>query len=209
MAAPRFSAVIRQFSSSASRQKLVTAPIQIFGVEGRYAHALYSAASKEKQLDNVEKDFKSLQDLLKSSKPLEDYLLNPTLPKPEKAATITSILNANKCSKVTINFFTALTENGRLKKMKAVMNAYNRIMSAHRGEVQCVVTTAKELDAKNMKELEGALKGFLKQGETLHLTTQVDPSIIGGMVVNIGDKYVDMSTATKIKNYSNLIKQAI
>ena len=38
---------------------------------------------------------------------------------------------------------------------------------------------------------------------------QVDPSLIGGMVVSIGDKYVDMSMATKIKNYTNLIKQAI
>ena len=38
---------------------------------------------------------------------------------------------------------------------------------------------------------------------------QVDPSLIGGMVVSIGDKYVDMSMATKIKNYTNLIKQAV
>ena len=38
---------------------------------------------------------------------------------------------------------------------------------------------------------------------------QVDPSIIGGMVVNIGDKYVDMSMTTKLNAYTNLIKQAI
>ena len=47
----------RMFSTSASAQaKLVKAPIQLFGVEGRYAHALYSAASKQKQLDSVEKE---------------------------------------------------------------------------------------------------------------------------------------------------------
>ena len=38
---------------------------------------------------------------------------------------------------------------------------------------------------------------------------QVDPAIVGGMVVNIGDKYVDMSMATKIKTYTNLISEAV
>ena len=38
---------------------------------------------------------------------------------------------------------------------------------------------------------------------------QVDPSIIGGMIVNIGDRFVDMSMSTKIKTYTNVIKQAV
>jgi len=38
---------------------------------------------------------------------------------------------------------------------------------------------------------------------------QVDPAILGGMVVTIGDKYVDMSTASKIKMYTNVIKEAV
>ena len=38
---------------------------------------------------------------------------------------------------------------------------------------------------------------------------QVDPTLIGGMIVNIGDRYVDMSMASKIKAYTNLIKEAV
>jgi F-type H+-transporting ATPase subunit O len=50
------------FSTTASAQaKLVKAPIQLFGMEGRYAHALYSAASKEKQLDTVEKELSKVK----------------------------------------------------------------------------------------------------------------------------------------------------
>jgi F-type H+-transporting ATPase subunit O len=45
----------------------------------------------------------------------------------------------------------------------------------------------------------------LKANETIQLTARVDPSLIGGMVVSIGDKYVDMSVATKVKRYTNLI----
>lgn len=58
-------------------------------------------------------------------------------------------------------------------------------------------------------ELEAALKSFLKQGQKLLLTVKVDPAIIGGLVVSIGDKYVDMSIASKIKKYSDVITAAV
>jgi len=105
--------------------------------------------------------------------------------------------------------FGALAENGRLNRLNSVVGAFDKMMSAHRGEIQCVVTTAKTLDQAQLGELKGALQGFLKKGEVLQLETKVDPSLIGGMVVTIGDKYVDMSMATKLKLYTNVIKQAV
>lgn len=50
---------------------------------------------------------------------------------------------------------------------------------------------------------------FLKGNETLQLTANVDPTLIGGMVVSIGDKYVDMSVASKVKKYTELISAAV
>merc|ERR1719209_1644250 len=76
-------------------------------------------------------------------------------------------------------------------------------------EVVCEVTTAKPIDAEMQTEIEGALKAFLKEGETIQLTTKVDASIIGGMIVVIGDKYADMSLKTKINKYTSLIQQAV
>ena len=58
-------------------------------------------------------------------------------------------------------------------------------------------------------EVTGALKAFLKEGESIQLTAKVDPSIIGGMIVVIGDKYADMSLKTKINKYTALIQQAV
>jgi F-type H+-transporting ATPase subunit O len=65
------------------------------------------------------------------------------------------------------------------------------------------------LDEATKKELQEALKGFLKSNETLLMTTSVDPNLLGGMVVSIGDKYVDMSIATKVKNMTTVISAAI
>lgn len=49
---------------------------------------------------------------------------------------------------------------------------------------------------------------FVKSNETIQLKETVDPTIIGGMVASIGDRYVDMSVASKIKKYKDLISAA-
>merc|ERR1712038_108949 len=210
MASYRIIPAVRHFSTtSAVRGKLVQAPIQLFGLEGRYAYALYSAASKEKKLDAVEAELKKFQGVFAKDANLREFMANPSVQKVEKKTVLDKVMTQSKASPVTANFFGAMAENGRLPKMNAIIGAFEKLMAAHRGEIICSVTTAKELDAKNKKDLTAALEAFLKKGETLKLNLDVDPSIIGGMIVNIGDRYVDMSMASKIKAYSALIKQEV
>ena len=209
MAASRFGILVRQFSSSAVRNGLIQPPIPVFGIEGRYATAFYSAAMKEKKIDAVEAELVSLKELIKKDKPFAEFLLNPTLSRIDKQDAMAAVAKKQKCSPLTTNLFATLAENGRLNKLESVLDSFQKIMSAHRGEVTCSVTTAKALNASSEKELRAALESFLKKGEKLFLELKVDPKLIGGMVVTIGDKYVDMSMATKINTYTNLIKQAV
>lgn len=64
------------------------------------------------------------------------------------------------------------------------------------------------LDAAMSKEVEAAIGGLLKSGEKSKISYKVDPSIIGGLVVSVGDKYVDMSIGSKLKKYEAMIKSA-
>ncbi|XP_042208033.1 ATP synthase subunit O, mitochondrial-like [Homarus americanus] len=209
MAAARFGILARTFSTSVAAKQLVQPPVQVFGLEGRYATALYSAASKEKALDAVDKDMKVFSGLLKTDLQLKEFLLNPLLSKELKQQALDSVMTKKKANALTANLFGALTENGRLSNVEGVIGAFETIMAAVRGEVLCEVTTAKPLDAIMKKELESSLKAFLQPGESLQLTLKVDPSIIGGMLVSVGDKYIDMSMATKINRYTGLLQQAV
>ena len=65
------------------------------------------------------------------------------------------------------------------------------------------------VDEAMKKDIEAALKAFVKKEETILLTTKVDPNIIGGMIVSIGDKYVDMSIASKVKKFTDVITAAV
>jgi len=75
----------RGLSTSTGRLQLVQPPIQVFGTEGRYATALYSAATKKKALDTVEKDLKTFQATLKKDARLADFLADPSIKKSLKA----------------------------------------------------------------------------------------------------------------------------
>ncbi|XP_048396142.1 ATP synthase subunit O, mitochondrial isoform X3 [Stegostoma tigrinum] len=183
-------------------------PIQVYGVEGRYATALYSAASKQKKLDQVEQELNKIVSLMKDPK-FYGVVTNPHIKRNIKQKTVNDVLSKQKVSPIMLNFINLLAENGRLRQTPDVASAFSKIMSAHRGEVLCSVTTAQPLDETNLSELKSALSGFLKKSETLKLETKTDPSVLGGMIVSIGDKYVDMSTKSKIQKLSKLINEAV
>ncbi|GAA6091479.1 ATP synthase subunit O, mitochondrial isoform X1 [Tachysurus ichikawai] len=208
MAALGLGLQVRQLSTSVVRPaaKLIKPPIQVYGVEGRYATALYSAASKQKNLDKVEQELGRVSNLIKDPK-LSSVVLNPHVKRSLKQKTVNDALNKAKLSPITINFINVLADNGRLSLTSDVITAFGKMMSAHRGEVTCTVTTAQPLGEANLAELKVALNGFLAKGETIKLETKSDPSILGGMVVSIGDKYVDMSTKTKIQKLTKLIRE--
>merc|ERR1712088_191021 len=172
MAGNHLRVLARSLSTSAARSQMVQPPVQVFGTEGRYATALYSAATKKKALEAVEKDLTTLQATLKK------------------------------------NCLLAMGENGRYNLLGAVAKSFGTIMAAHRGEVICAVTTHKALDAAMKKEIEGVISGKLQKGQKSLISYHVDPSIVGGMIVSIGDKYADMSIASKLKKYSAVIQSA-
>jgi len=198
----------RSLSTSAAAGQMIKTPVQVFGTEGRYASALYSAATKQKQLEAVEKELIEIQGAMKKNASLREVITSPII---NKKIMATALIDASKTinfSSSTSNLLALLAENGQLKKMEGVINSFRTIMAAHRGEVVCEVVTAKPMESAQRKQLEDVLKRFVKSKETIQLTARVDPALIGGMVVSIGDKYVDMSIASKIKKYTELITTA-
>ncbi|XP_046977893.1 ATP synthase subunit O, mitochondrial [Vanessa cardui] len=201
--------LVRSLSTSSAAAQLVKPPVQVFGLEGRYASALYSAASKKKALDTVEKELKQFQDSIKADAKLKEFLINPTLKRSLKVEAFKHLASKTSMSPTTGNLMGLMAENGRLENLEGVINAFKIMMAAHRGEVVCEVITAKPLDQTQKQNLESALKKFVKSNETIQLTTKVDPSLIGGMIVSIADKYVDMSIASKVKRYTEVISAAV
>ncbi|XP_005375755.1 PREDICTED: ATP synthase subunit O, mitochondrial [Chinchilla lanigera] len=213
MATPGVSGLYRQvrcFSTSVVRPfaKLVRPPVQVHGIEGRYATALYSAASKQNKLDQVEKELLRVAKLLKDPK-VALSVLNPYVKRSIKVKSLNDITTKERFSPLTSNLMNLLAENGRLENTQGVISAFSTIMSVHRGEVPCTVTTASPLDQAALTELTAVLKSFLGQGQVLKLEAKTDPAIMGGMIVRIGEKYVDMSAKSKIQKLSKAMRETL
>jgi len=201
---------IRSFSSSPIvNAERVQAPIQLYGLEGRYAHAIYAAASRKNQLDAVDKDLQNLSAIFKKEKNILTLLKNPLLTKQQKQNVVNELGTNQKANQLTVNTLSVLAENGRLGRISGIIKSFNQLMSAHRGEVHAKITTAKALDSAQMNELKGVLQSFLKSGSKLEVDTKVDPDILGGFVVELGDRFIDLSTSSKVKTFSNIVKETL
>ncbi|KAM5153480.1 ATP synthase peripheral stalk subunit OSCP, mitochondrial isoform 1-T1 [Callospermophilus lateralis] len=213
MAAPtasRLSQQVRCFSTSMVRPftKLVRPPVQVYGIEGRYATALYSAASKQNKLEQVEKELVRVAQILKEPK-VAASILNPYIKRSIKMKSLNDITAKERFSPITSNLINLLAENGRLNNARGIISVFSTIMSVHRGEVPCTVTTASPLPEAVLSELKTVLKSFLSQGQVLKLEVKTDPAIMGGMIVRIGEKYVDMSAKTKIQKLTRAMRESI
>ncbi len=114
----------------------------LHGLDGRYATALYSAAVKKQQLDAVESELKRIQQVVEKDTKLRNFLMNPILSRDQKSEGVNMMLS-QKYSELTKNFFQLLAENRRLDETMKIIDSFMQLMSAHRGEVNVTVTTAK------------------------------------------------------------------
>ena len=107
----------------------------MYDIEGRYATALYTAATKKKNLDTVEIDLKKLQSTFDASKTIKSYVQSPVIRKRDKIASMKTLGRELKFCDSTSNFLVLLAENGRLDVLRGIMNSFQLLMAAHRNEV--------------------------------------------------------------------------
>eukprot|EP00039_Didymoeca_costata_P018189 m.332476 g.332476 ORF g.332476 m.332476 type:complete len:222 (-) comp16954_c0_seq1:159-824(-) len=207
--APRAFARSLSTSVKVADAGLVRPALQLHGVDGRYAHALFSAASKQGVLEKVEKELGNFKNLVATDGALGDFLESPLLSRAEKSSEIQRVLKTQGYSDTVVNFFRAMAENNRLPETHGILNAFDTLMSSHRNEVTCRVVSAAPMTDKMKNSVNKSLKGFTAEGQVLKTEYTVDPSILGGLTVEIGDKFVDMSTVTKVKKITQVLQQTI
>uniref|UniRef100_A0A8C0PRE6 ATP synthase peripheral stalk subunit OSCP, mitochondrial n=1 Tax=Canis lupus familiaris TaxID=9615 RepID=A0A8C0PRE6_CANLF len=188
---------VATFSFKIFWSALVRLPVQVYGIEGRYATALYSAASKQNKLEQVEKELLRVAQILKEPK-IAASIMNPHVKRSVKVKSLNDMTARERFSPGTSNPINLLAGNGRLNNTPGVISAFSTMMSVHRGEGPSTLT-----------ELKTVLKSSLSKGQVLELEVKVDPSILGGMIVRIAEKYAEMSARTKIQKLSSAMREAV
>ena len=177
-------------------------PISVFGTAARYANATYVAASKAGALSNVEAELNGLAKAAHESKAFAGFLDNPLLSRDDKAAQIEALLKEKNVSQITTNLCTTLAGNARLSELVKVTEVYASLMKAKRGEVDATIISADPLTKAESNAVAAAIKATSQGASEVIISSKVDPSIIGGIQVQIGDQFLDLSIKSKIEEVS-------
>ncbi|CAB9521902.1 synthase subunit O, mitochondrial [Seminavis robusta] len=190
---------VRGFAAEASHKPV----LRLHGLAARYANATYVAASKVGSLEAVEQELLALQETAAKSAEFSAFLNNPLIPRNQKADEIAK-MTSGKFSLLTTNLLTTLAGNARLSELPKVAATYEKLMRAKRGEVDAILITAEELTAKQSKSIADAVMAGRSGDQKVILKTKVDPSILGGFQVLIGDEFLDLSVKSQVEDISRM-----
>jgi len=193
--------LVRSFASKTEASH--KPPIDIHGLHARYANATFTAASKASLLDKVEQELLAIQQTASTNAAFASFLENPLISRNDKTKYVTDLL-AKKTSPITLNLMTTLAGNARLAEVPKVIDAYVKLMKAKRGEVEVTIISADNLNKGQMEAVTTAMKNQVPAGSKVLLRTKVDPTLLGGLQVQIGDKFLDLSVKSRIDAISRM-----
>ncbi|KAI0013279.1 OSCP-domain-containing protein [Xylariaceae sp. FL0662B] len=211
---PRRSYAAVGASTSTPSTEYVKPPIAVFGLDGTYATALYTAAVKSSSLEPTARALTALSELYKKDPKLASILDTPTLTPNDKSNIVAELqksVGAANANVTVKNFLATLAENNRLGILQGVCEKFSELMSASRGEIELVITSAQQLDSKTLSRLETAVakSPYVGPGKKLKVTNKVNPEIVGGLVVEIGDRTIDLSVSSKIARLNKLLTDTL
>ncbi|KAL8455151.1 hypothetical protein Emag_000988 [Eimeria magna] len=128
---------VRWFSSSGR-----SAPDR-HSVEGRYGYALHAAAQEAKALDQVHADVQGLKQALQASPDFAAFAKTPGITAETKVSVVQQVADRFKLHKITKNFLSTIAENKRMADLPKILGSFEELYRATRGEVRCIVTSAK------------------------------------------------------------------
>jgi F-type H+-transporting ATPase subunit delta len=178
---------------------LVVAGQQIVGgVAGRYANALFDLAVEQNSVPATATSLSNLQGMIAESDELQRLLNSPVFKSEDQMAALDALAAKGGVSGLAVNFAKLMCENRRLAVLPEAIAGFQALVAEAKGEMVAEVTSAEKLTAAQLKDLSAALKA--RVGKDVSLSTKVDSSILGGLIVKIGSTMIDNSLKTKLQN---------
>ncbi|MBE8720235.1 ATP synthase F1 subunit delta [Sphingobacterium pedocola] len=169
--------------------------MSVFKVASRYAKSLIDLAQELGSLEIIKADMEQVVVLIKSSAELQAVLGNPII-KIDKKNSILEALFKDKVRPEILGFFNIMVRKGRSGLVYATAQEFIREYNEVKGIVKAEVTSAAALSDANLQSLKAKISKEIN-AEVI-LTNKVDKTLIGGFVIKVGDRQLDVSIAGKL-----------
>jgi F-type H+-transporting ATPase subunit delta len=164
----------------------------------RYAKALFEIAEETKKLEKITNDVVFIDSLIRSSRELQLFLKSPIIKEDKKREVLKEIFSDSRVDPVTLKFIMLLVEKKREDILHDIVKVYQQIYDEKMGIVSAKVVTAVEVGERLKKKIEQKILE-LTGAKKVKASYRVDPSIIGGIVIRVGDTVYDASIRRRIQ----------
>lgn len=175
-------------------------------IANRYAEALFQIGEEENKTDNLYNELKEVSSLMNTNKDLNNVMKSPLVSKKEKIQLIDTLF-AGKVDNDLKNFLKILIEKGRITSINAIGETYKELLNEKNNILEGYVISAVPMNDEKIKELETELSK--KYNKNVTLENKVDESILGGVLVRLGNTQIDGSVKTRLDNIKDQLAQVI
>ena len=172
----------------------------------RYAKALFELADENQDLDAVERDLRTVQELLDASADLRLVIRSPLIARDEQGRAVAAVLEKAGVGETVRNFAGVVANHRRLAALPGMIRAFLADLARRRGDMSARVVSARPLDDSQSKDVIDSLKKAM--GTKVEVDFQVEPEILGGLVVHVGSRMIDSSVRTRLQKMQLAMKGA-
>ena len=165
----------------------------------RYAEAAFEVATRDKTVEEWRKELDLAAELVGDERSLE-VLANPAIPGERRAEALREMLG-DRASKPVQNLIQLMLRRGRIDDLRRVAAEFRRLDDKRQGVTHATATSATELTKDEVRALTARLEETT--GGRIALDVEVDPSLLGGLIVRVGDRLIDGSVRGRLERLRN------
>jgi F-type H+-transporting ATPase subunit delta len=171
-----------------------------------YALALYEIAVESSTLEKVENEMHNLSKLINESSDFKEFIFSPMIKKEDKKNILIKISDQNNFSETSKKFIGFISDKNRLFFLEKIIESFLNLVSDSKGELKAKLISSKELKAEEKKKIQDEFSKDFKS--PLNISYKHDPSLIGGLIIQIGSIMVDTSIKNKLKKLETKMIEA-
>ena len=169
-----------------------------------YARSLFEVAQEQKKLDKVRDQLGEFTDALDETRELQVFFFSPYFSTPEKKDGLKKTVSGTE--DILENFLELLIEKHRMPVIFRVRREFDRLWEQENKLLPVEVTSAIELDPKTVKQIGDRIGE--QTGQKVELSAKVEPDILGGIVVRVGNSIIDASIRARLEQLRKQVAKA-
>ena len=170
-----------------------------------YARALFEAAQEHDVLDRVREELGEFAEALDNDRNLQVFLFSPYFSSEEKREGVRKIVS--DADERTVNFLELLAERHRMPALFRIKREFDALWADENKLLPVTVTSAVELDEGLVEEIGNRIQE--QTGRKVELSTKVDPDVLGGLRVRVGNKVLDGTVRNRLERLRKQVAKAV